>query len=364
MRFQFVAFNTSADVFRGRPLPRLTGGAPLNVSMRQRITRHGIAAQQQPQPLNTRTPYHLNTLSLRRLAWLCNAAHPAGMAKHYLCLPVDLSDDPRTRHLGGLLGVDALPLLVRLFSWTVRQSPDGMVGHYHATVIASAAGWTGDADALLRSLQLADWLLSDGSIADWPELYRVEARRIAACQIKQRQRSRKPPAPVSTGQSGGNPLSSRSMISEISEGESLRGGAPPAHAPRMVPTLADPWHTSDPSVLRAYLLAIPGPATYLALPDPTNHAQTNLDALRARFPAWDGQDGRPTIDQRAESTWDALRARVQRHTSDPYRALAAWEQWIGDRHDQAAQRLRRSSGDLDASAIASPLASRFRPLES
>lgn len=290
------------------------------------------------------------------------------MPRHYLCLPVDLSDDPRTRHCAGLLGVDALPLLVRLFSWTVRQSPDGMVGHYHATVVASAAGWTGDADAFLRALQLSDWLLSDGSIAGWEELYRVEARRIAACHIKQRQRSRKPPADLSTGQSGGNPLSSNSSFSDLTERESVRGREPtpasPAPAPRMVPQLADPWHHTDPSVLRAYLLAIPGPAPYLALPDPSKPTQTNRSALQARFPAWDGQDGRPTIDQRAEATWDALLGRVQRHTSDPYRALAAWEQWVGDRHDQAAQRLRRASGDLDTDAIASPLASRFRPLES
>lgn len=288
------------------------------------------------------------------------------MAKHYLCLPVDLSDDPRTRHLGGLLAADPLPLLVRLFSWTVRQSPDGMIGSYHPSVIASAAGWTGDADAFLRSLHLSDWLLADGSIADWSELYRVEARRIAACQIKQRQRSRKPPASVSTGQSGGNPLSSRSKISEISERESAERErpAPATPAPRPVPQLSDPWHHTDPSVLRAYLLAIPGPAPYLALPDPQNPRQTNLNALQARFPAWDGLDGRPTVEQRSESTWDALRGRVQRFTADPYRALAAWEQWVGDRHDQAAQRLRRSSGDLDASAIVSPLASLFRPLDS
>ena len=289
------------------------------------------------------------------------------MTRHYLCLPVDLSDDPRTRHLGGLLAADPLPLLVRLFSWTVRQSPDGMVGHYHATVIASAAGWTGDAAAFLQALQLSDWLLPDGQIADWIELYRVEARRIAACQIKQRQRSRTPRGSVSTGQSGGNPLSSSS--SSLKERESAeRERAPPAPpappAPRMIPELADPWHTSDPGILRAYLLAIPGPTPYLALADPYKPSQTNRSALQARYPAWDGLDGRPTIEQRSESTWDALRARVQRHTSDPYRALAAWEQWVGDRHDQAAQRLRRTSGDLDAAAIASPLASLFRPLDS
>jgi hypothetical protein len=291
------------------------------------------------------------------------------MARHYLCLPVDLSDDPRTRHLGGLLAADPLPLLVRLFSWTVRQSPDGGIGHYHPSVLASAAGWTGDAVTFLQALQLSDWLLPDGQIADWIELYRVEARRIAACQIKQRQRSRTPRGSVSTGQSGGNPLSSRSMISDLSERGSAEGErappAPPAPpAPRMVPTLADPWHTSDPSILRAFLLAIPGPGPYLALPDPQNPSQTTQDALRARFPAWDGLDGRPTVDQRAESTWDALRARAQRHTSDPYRALAAWEQWIGDRHDQAAQRLRRSTGDLDLDAVSSPLAALFRPLDS
>jgi hypothetical protein len=290
------------------------------------------------------------------------------MSRHYLCLPVDLSDDPRTRHLGGLLGTDPLPLLVRLFSWAVRQSPDGMIGHYHATVIASAAGWTSDATAFLRALQLSDWLLSDGSIAGWEELYRVEARRIAACQIKQRQRSRRPRDPVSTGQSGGNPLSSNSSNTDLLIGRDLLGGdprggsAPPA--PRPVPQLADPWHQSDPSVLRAYLLAIPGPGPYLALPDPSNPRQTNLDALRSRLPAWDGVDGRPTVENRADSTWDALRARVQRYTADPYRALVAWEGWVGDRHDQAAQRLRRADGSPDAAALASPLAGLFRPLDS
>lgn len=289
------------------------------------------------------------------------------MAKHYLCLPVDLSDDPRTRHCAGLLGVDALPLLVRLFSWTVRQSPDGMIGTYHATVIASAAGWTGEAESFLQALQLSDWLLSDGAIADWSDLYRVEARRIAACQIKQRQRSRTPRESVSTGQSGGLPLNSRSLSSVFSDRGSVRGKepAPPATpAPRPVPQLSDPWHHSDPSILRAYLLAIPGPAPYLALPDPQNPSQTNLNALQARFPAWDGVDGRPTVEQRAEATWDALRARLQRHTADPMRALTAWAQWVGDRHDQAAQRLRRATGADDTAALLSPLAGRIRAIES
>lgn len=289
---------------------------------------------------------------------------------HYLCVPADLADDPRTIHLGSLVG-SLWPdgLLLRLWSWACRQSPDGMIGAYPDSVIERSAGWIGTPGALVDALRQSGWILPDGTLADWSTLYRVEARRIAERQKKARQRKAQPSESVSPGHSRGIPLNS--LISDLSERESVRGreaptppATPATPAPRMVPELADPWHHTDPSILRAYLLAIPGPGPYLALPDPNKPTQTNRSALQARFPAWDGVDGRPTVDQRAESTWDALRARVQRHTADPYRALAAWEQWVGDRHDQAAQRLRRASGDLDTDAIASPLASRFRPLES
>ena len=293
------------------------------------------------------------------------------MRRRFLCLPVDLPDDPRVLSLRLRCGDLADCYLVRLWSWAVRQSPDGIVGTYDDGTLEAAIGWRGDSGAFIGALRAVDLLLPDGQLADWQDLYRVEADRAAmnARKLKERhRRAAKPPASDGTETSGivsGFSLSLNSS-SDLSERESAERErpTPPAPAPRLVPQLSDPWHTSDPSVLRAYLLAIPGPAPYLALPDPANPRQTNLDALRARFPAWDGVDGRPTVEQRAEATWDALRARVQRHTADPFRALTAWEQWVGDRHDQAAQRLRRSSGDLDADAIASPLASLFRPLES
>lgn len=281
---------------------------------------------------------------------------------HYLCVPADLADDPRTLHLGALtssLWPDGF--LLRIWSWACRQSPDGMIGVYDASVIERSAGWCGTPGALVGALRECGWLLADGTLADWQQIYRVEARRIAERQKKARQRSTPAPQPMSPGQSPGHPLSSLNSKKINSRdhdlgGESERGGVPPA--PRMVPTLADPWHQSDPSVLRAYLLAIPGPGPYLALPDAQNPHQTTQDALQARFPAWDGLDGRPTVDQRAQATWDALRGRVAKYTSDPYRALAAWEQWVGDRHDQHAQRLRRVSGDHDPALLLSSLAPR------
>ena len=283
------------------------------------------------------------------------------MARHYLCLPVDLSDDPRTRHLGGLLAADPLPLLVRLCSWAVRQSPDGMIGTYPDAVLASAAGWSGDAASFATALRKSDWLLADGMIADWGELYRVEARRIAATVTKAKQRARKPSRALSTGQSGGHPLNSLisdheeiSLGSEITKrslgGESERG--------RPIPPLSDPWWSTDAATLRAYLLAIPGPEPLLALPDPEQPSRSVLESLQARFPAWDGLDGRPTLQERAQSTWDALRARAAKYTSDPYRAIVSWRGWVGDRHDQAAQRIRRTTGEHDPALLLSSLVPR------
>lgn len=280
------------------------------------------------------------------------------MARHYLCLPVDLSDDPRTRHLGGLLAADPLPLLVRLCSWAVRQSPDGMIGAYPDAVLASAAGWSGDAASFKTALRDSDWLLPDGMIADWQDLYRVEARRIAATVIKAKQRARKPSQAMSTGLSGGHPLSSLIKNSDLSKEISLGGESERGEAPRPIPPLADPWWATDQGTLRAYLLAIPGPEPLLALPDPEQPSRNVLESLQARFPAWDGLDGRPTLQERAQSTWDALRGRVQRYTSDPMRAIVSWRGWVGDRHDQAAQRLRRTTGEHDPALLLSSLAPR------
>lgn len=279
------------------------------------------------------------------------------MAKHYLCLPVDLPEDSRTLHLAGLLGCDALPLLVRLFSWSVRQSPDGVIGAYPDAVLASAAGWHGDAAIFGAALRESDWLSPAGVISGWDDLYRVEARRIAATEIKRRQRSRKPQDPVSTGQSSGIPLYSK--ISDLPDRGSAEG-----ERVRAIPPIADPWTATDAGTFRAYLLAIPGPGPLLALPDPEDPSRNVAESLRMRFPAWDGCEGRPTIEERAQATWDALRGRVQRHTSDPYRALIAWRQWVGDRHDQAAATLRRSGSSTasDLSALASSFGRSLRPV--
>lgn len=288
------------------------------------------------------------------------------MRRRFLCLPVDLPDDPRVLSLRLRCGDLADCYLVRLWSWAVRQSPDGMIGVYDDGTLEAAIGWRGDAGAFIGALRAVDLLLPDGQLADWTDLYRVEADRsaVAARVAKHRAAKRQKQCNVTVTEFS---LSLNSSSSDLTDRGSVRGKepAPPATpAPRPIPQLSDPWHHTDPSVLRAYLLAIPGPAPYLALPDPSKPTQTNLDALRSRFPAWDGQDGRPTVDQRAEATWDALRARVQRHTADPFRALTAWEQWVGDRHDQAAQRLRRATGADDTAALLSPLAGRIRAIES
>lgn len=258
----------------------------------------------------------------------------------YLCLPVDICDDPRTLTLRAALGTDHAEMyLIRLFCWTVRQSPDGMIGIYDDLVLEAAAGWVGERGALMPAIRASGWIVGD-TVADWNTLYRVEADRD---RIKQRvakhRAAKRHPMPKAAGNVTVTEFPLSLNCNSNSEGEVL------------VPTLSDPWWETDPATMRAWLLSIPGPHALLALPDRDNPAQSALKRLQDRYPAWDGVDGRPTVQNRADATWDALCARARRRTSDPYRAIAAWEQWIGDRHDEVIRRMRRASGADDPRAL-------------
>lgn len=282
--------------------------------------------------------------------------------RRFLCLPVDFHEDPRTIDLCATLGDHADAYLVRLWTWAVRQSPDGVVGAYSDAVLATAARWSGDPAVFVGALRSSGWL--DGPVlADWSDLYRVEAAKQATRERvnKHRAAKREKTCNVTETEFSLSLNSKRDLIGsrDLSLGGIPKGG----DEPRSIPPLCDPWWSTDQGTLRAYLLAIPGPEPLLALPDPEKPHQTMQDALQARFPAWDGLDGRPTLQERAQATWDALRVRVQRYTSDPYRAIVSWRGWIGDRHDQAAQRIRRSTGDHDPALLLSTLA-RSRTVDS
>jgi len=275
------------------------------------------------------------------------------MTRRFLCLPVDFHEDPRTIDLCAALGDHADAYLVRLWAWAVRQSPDGVVGAYSDAVLATAARWSGDPAQLVGALRACGWL--DGPVlADWSDLYRVEAAKQATRErvTKHRAAKREKTCNVTETEFSLSSLIKNSDLSkEISlGGESERG--------RPIPTLSDPWWSTDAGTLRAYLLAIPGPEPLLALPDPEHPSRSVLESMQARFPAWDGLDGRPTLQERAQATWDALRGRVQRYTSDPMRAIVSWRGWVGDRHDQHVQRIRRVSGEHDPALLLSSLVPR------
>jgi hypothetical protein len=299
------------------------------------------------------------------------------MRRRFLCLPVDLPDDPRLISLAAALRCDHVDAyLVRLWSWAVRQSPDGMVGVYDDAVIAHACRWPGAPAEFVSALRDSGWLVGE-SLADWTDLYRVESDRAATAERVRKHRAAKRSkacnVTVAEFSLSSNSKISNSEISDLSKGEIPKRGIPDApqqaqQAPARDRSRLGPmdarWWESDPSILRAHLLAMRGPGELLALPDPDGPGSV-LECLRLRYPAWDGADGRPTVEERSESTWDALRARVEKRSADPLRAIGAWRQWIGDRHDQAAQRLRRASGGSDdPSALASRFAGVFRPLES
>ena len=283
------------------------------------------------------------------------------MTRRFLCLPVDISEDPRTITLCATLRCDHGEIyLIRLWNWAVRQSPDGMIGVYDDAVISHAARWPGDPSALVSALRICGWIEGE-QLADWCDLYRVESDRAAVRQrvAKHRAAKRREACNVTETEFSLSLRSKISLDTRIPDRGSAEG-----ERVRTIPPLADPWHHTDPGTFRAWLLAIDGPGPLLALSDPEDPSRNVAGSLRMRFPAWDGCEGRPTIEERAQATWDALRGRVQKHTSDPYRALVAWKQWVGDRHDQAAATLRRSGGSAasDLSALASSFGRSMRPV--
>lgn len=310
-------------------------------------------------PTEHLTPHRSDTLSLWRLAWLPDAAQASRMTRRFLCLPVDVSEDPRTIALCATLRCDHGEIyLIRLWNWAVRQSPDGMIGIYDDAVISHAARWPSDPSALVAALRTCGWLEGE-QLADWRDLYRVESDRASVRRRVAKHRAAKRNSACNVTETEFS-LSLNSKISsdKISDQGGSKGGAA-----REIPALSDPWQSTDEFVFRAWLLAIDGPARYLALPDPEDPLRSVLNALQARFPAWDGSEGRPTLQERAESTWDALRARVAKHSSNPYRALTAWTQWVGDGHDRAAATMRRSGGSgSDLSALTSSFGRSMRPV--
>jgi hypothetical protein len=115
----------------------------------------------------------------------------------------------KTFELAALLDIDetyAAAHLIRLWTWSLDNAPDGDLSSVSDRALAYGSGWRGDATAFASALLGAGWLDDDRQIHDWDEY----GGKLVNARAAERQRARnrrlsivRPPDVLCT--SGGQP---------------------------------------------------------------------------------------------------------------------------------------------------------------
>jgi hypothetical protein len=251
--------------------------------------------------------------------------------------------------------------VVGLLLWTAETHPTGELFGVPAHRIATGAGYRGDAASFVNALRSCGFLDQDDRVHDWHEYQRARHDRAIRQREQAAERQRRHRAGAGhVSVTRDSDVTSRVTLSLSSNSSNYNSGNCTGRA-NLGELPENPW-SADAALLRAHLRAV-SPEEALGWPDPSGGPGTLRSALSARYSAWDGRDGRPTIDERAAATWDSLRKRLSGAYCEPLRAITAWTQWIGDGHDRALATMRRSSPQApDPSSLASDLRLRKRDL--
>lgn len=240
-------------------------------------------------------------------------------------------EHPKSDMLEAELGVErAWTHVVELWLWASKVRPDGVLGGMSDAVIAKRSGWSGDAEAFVAALMATGWLTEERVLVGWDEHQGAHKRKV------ERDRERRKPKPdASPSGTSAKPARVPSGTSAKPEGESEMeiekeipptggvGGEPSAPAPKPPKQRGPTWDE---------LMA------------QDHEGRPFIEFARAEFPALDGLNGRPSLDEvlaNAREWWRLQRGRRRWQT---YRGALAWLRRDYPRHRGSWERDRANDG--------------------
>lgn len=290
------------------------------------------------------------------------------MSLGWIKLYANLPEHPKSDALEAALGVArAWTHLVELWLWASRVKPTGDLTGVADLTIAKRAGWAGDASLFVAALRQSGWLGDDGRLHGWDE--HQGAHQAKAARDAQRMRDRRATVARTYSDDSATVAGKRREREEERREEEERKEReekpltlPAAAAPerqeatetpqRKVIEL-EPWRRK----LTARLTSSPGeqqywaddPAGVLEARDPDSQPhQAFGQVLRERYPALDGQRGRPSLNEKVTAKWDSWAQKFAHHGARA--AYAGLASWIGEGYAQHLRSWERD-GHVDVRAM-------------
>lgn len=274
----------------------------------------------------------------------------------------------------------AWTFVVQLWCWASRVLPDGDLSRVPAEIVARRAGWNGDAQLFVRALQsvgfldglvLHDWEAEQGAFLRKRERDRERAQAVRETKKKRQEakvaKAKTPQQEAVESESQKVAATSQRLRNDIAAtSERSRGVEEKRREEKRVEEnrkeereFRNPERAREENEISDQSVGTPQPqpAASLAPPNdrptplpnrqrgvmglaeradrpasPAEMAEKGGDALLARFPAYDGKSGRPTIKERLEALWSNYIDNY--NTNGPEVARAKLLGWLGDANYQ------------------------------
>ena len=285
------------------------------------------------------------------------------MSLSWIKLHANLPEHPKSDLLEAeLLAPRAWTYVVQLWLWASKVRPNGDLSGLPPAIVARRSGWEGDAVAFIDALRKVGFL--DGDVLHgWEDEQGAHLRKAE----RDRDRAKTARAAKRTARNGAPEAESRDGRATVAEptrdgrgdvaarvagerrGEESRGEressasrdaltSSPAATGGKAPSGGS--STSTSGARRRYATRLPHemdqwqetPEALLAAPDPANPALTLGASLAARYPALDGQRGRPQLVDVVRAKFPSFEAKFFAH--GPASAFPALITWVGEGYRQ------------------------------